>query len=91
MRVCAQSSNREALGKAERKANPDQETTVGIELVGRGFTDGCMDLYGQVRWGDPSSPDPGIKRVRDPRGRELGKGDSRARPRMRLENMLLDL
>lgn len=52
MRVCAQSSNREALRKAERKANPDQQTKVGIGLAGRGFMDGCMDLYGQVRWGN---------------------------------------
>ena len=88
MRVCAQSSNREALGKAERIAKPDQETTVGIGLVGRGFTDGCMDLYGQVRWGE-SWIFLSILKLRSVEGR--GKGDSRARPRTRLENMLLDL
>lgn len=85
MRVCAQSSNCEALGKAERKANPDQETKVGIGLVGRGFMDGCMDLYGQVRWGE-SWIFLSILKLRGER-----EGDSRARPRMRLENMLLDL
>lgn len=88
MRVCAQSSNCEALGKAERKANPDQETKVGIGLVGRGFMDGCMDLYGQVRWGE-SWIFLSILKLRSVEGR--GKGDSRARPRTRLENMLLDL
>lgn len=75
MRVCAQSSNREALGKAERIAKPDQQTKVGIGLAGResGW------LYGLVRTG-------ALGRAIDPplwilKLREEREGDSRARAR----------
>ena len=88
MRVCAQSSNCEALGKAERISKPDQQTQVGIGLAGResGW------LYGLVRTdalGRAIDPPLWILKLRGVEGR--GKGDSRARPRMRLENMILDL
>lgn len=75
-------------GESREKSEPRPGDWVGIGLVGRGFMDGCMDLYGQVRWGE-SWIFLSILKLRSVEGR--GKGDSRARPRMRLENMLLDL